>query len=136
MDITLHISPSKYIFELQHEFNHVFPFLRLECYRLSRIEAPDEPGHPVTKTSLLRAAGVRESGTVSINGRTTVREFEALLKEKFGLITRVLRRAGNVWLETTLTDDWALTSQNDHGRELSNDVFIQKAPESSGGDLY
>jgi hypothetical protein len=130
MNVKLYISPSKYIYELQHEFNHVFPFLRLEFFRMHRIEAAAEAMQVVTKTSLLRAAGVRNCGYVVINAETTVAELTAALKENYGLIAQVVRQSGTVWLETTMTEDWTLIRQNEHGHELSSTLSLQ-SPEGS-----
>ncbi|PZR29937.1 MAG: hypothetical protein DI535_00075 [Citrobacter freundii] len=132
MHVKLYISPSRYIYELQHEFNHAFPFLRLEFFRIHRIEAAADAMQVVTKTSLLRAAGVKSCGYILITEQTTVAELAAELREKYGLIAQVVRQSGNVWLETTMTEDWTLIRQNEHGRELSNQLSLHQSPE---GDI-
>lgn len=48
-----------------------------------------------------------------------VSELEALLS-KVGLPAQVFRRSGNVWIETSLTNDWTLAQQNYEGELLSN----------------
>lgn len=130
MDVKLYISPSRYIYELQHEFNHAFPFLRLEFFRIHRIEAAADAMQVVTKTSLLRAAGVKSCGYVMITAQTTVAELITQLKENYGLIAQVIRQSGTVWLETTMTEEWTLVRQNEHGRELSSSSPLHKSPEA------
>jgi len=49
----------------------------------------------------------------------TVAELEKMITEKYGMNVQVVRRSGNIWLETTMTDDWTLQQQNDHGREIT-----------------
>jgi|SRR6218665_2928600 len=129
MNVKLYISPSEYIYELQHEFNHAFPFLRLDFFRIHRIEAAADAMKVVTKTSLLRAAGVKAGGYIEINEHTTVAELVAELKENYGLIAQVVRQSGTMWLETTMTEDWTLIRQNEHGRELSTALPLHKSPE-------
>lgn len=129
MDVKLYISPSRYIYELQHEFNHAFPFLRLEFFRIHRVEAAADALKVVTKTSLLRAAGVKICGYIMITEQTTVAELTAQLREKYGLIAQVVRQSGTVWLETTMTEDWTLIRQNEHGRELSINLSLHQSPE-------
>lgn len=133
MNVKLFISPARYIYELQHEFNHAFPFLRLEFYRIHRIEVAGEAVQPVTQTSLLRSIGVKEAGFLEINEYTTVAELEAQLKQGFGLLAKVVRLSGNIWLETSMTNDWTLVHQNEHGRELSNSFLQHKSPAEEAG---
>ena len=46
---------------------------------------------------------------------------EKIFKDQFSLAVQVFRRSGNLWLETTMTDNWTLRQQNEHGREISTD---------------
>ena len=50
----------------------------------------------------------------------SVTELETMFRENFGLYVQVFRRSGKLWLETTATDSWTLTVQNDQGKELSD----------------
>lgn len=58
-------------------------------------------------------------GSIEITGEMKVRELERALGKLFPLRAQVFRRSGNIWLETTMTDDWTLAQQNEHGREIS-----------------
>lgn len=62
----------------------------------------------------------RNSGEIFLSDELTVAGLEKLFVETYGLNAQVFRKSGNVWLETTMTDNWTLKQQNDHGRELSN----------------
>jgi len=42
--------------------------------------------------------------------------------DRFDMLVQVSRKSGSIWLETTMTDNWTLKQQNDHGRELSEPV--------------
>ena len=46
-------------------------------------------------------------------------ELEKIFKDQFGLAVQVFRKSGNLWLETTMTDNWTLQQQNNHGKEIS-----------------
>jgi len=48
-----------------------------------------------------------------------VARLEEEFLEKTGLRVRVYRRFCNVWIETTLTNDWTLEQQNSEGKLLS-----------------
>jgi len=39
--------------------------------------------------------------------------------ESLGLFAEVFRKSGNVWIETSLTNDWTLQQQNLEGEEIS-----------------
>jgi len=117
--MVLHISQTKTLNETQEAFNNAYPFLRIEFYR------NNEPGFArrhLTNSMALSAAGLKGEGDLEITDSMTVGELEKTLLEKFGLHVQVSRRSGILWLETTMTDNWTLKQQNDHGRELSEPV--------------
>ena len=79
----------------------------------------DRNGNNATRGENVPFLSRNVDNTVSIRYNKTVnqliREMEQLLDMKVG----VLRRSGNVWIETTLTTDWTLEQQNSEGRFLS-----------------
>jgi hypothetical protein len=64
---------------------------------------------------------VHSEGDLIIQGDMTVSNLENLFKNHYGLYVQVFRRSGKLWLETTATDSWTLSIQNDQGAELSKD---------------
>jgi hypothetical protein len=62
-----------------------------------------------------------------------VNELENIFQQKFSLSAQVFRKSGNLWLETTMTDNWSLLQQNNHGREISTET--KKADGSADYDL-
>ena len=61
----------------------------------------------------------------------TVAEFEKRFQVEFGLNAQVFRKSGKVWLETTITDNLTLQSQNALGLEKS---FATEQPDPSDID--
>ncbi|MBL7744551.1 MAG: hypothetical protein JNN00_13860 [Chitinophagaceae bacterium] len=115
-DMVLHISQSRTLKETQDEFNNAYPYLRIEFYRNS------EPGlarRHLKNFMPMTAAGLKQNGELEIYDQMTVGQLENAFKERFGLNVQLSRRSGTLWLETTMTDNWTLKQQNDHGRELS-----------------
>lgn len=113
------ISKERSILDVQRDFSEYFPFLKLEFYKLNATD----PALPVRRhllhTTSLRAAGLRvEDGIFDIRYDMTVNELETSFK-KMGLDVQVSRKSGVLWLETTMTDNWTLQKQNEHGREVS-----------------
>lgn len=132
MTTTLHISPSKYIYELQQEFSKTYPFLRLDFY-LGRPVEPDRPlltKKLVKASSLLKDAGLKKDGDLDISGTITVAALEKTIAEQYGMTAQVVRRSGSIWLETTMTDDWTLQQQDKHGREITtHGIMPENAPD-------
>ena len=61
---------------------------------------------------------VHGKAVIDINDDVTVEELENKFAS-IGLIAEVLRRSGNVWIETSLTNNWTLQQQNMEGEEIS-----------------
>ena len=72
--------------------------------------------------------GIKED-IIEIEERMKVSELEKLFKDKFKLAVQVFRKSGNLWLETTMTDNWSLLQQNNHGREISTNKITGSKPD-------
>ena len=131
--MVLELSDDQTIQDIQHEFATEFPFLKLESYPL-RING--NPGGEKTFPSSLslKQAGLSKSGRLEIERQMTVLELENSLLQQFGLGVQVWRRSGMIWLQTTMTNNWTLQNQNEHGREISLSVnqLVSKDPADKG----
>lgn len=123
----IHIHAQDTLESLQKSFTSVYPYLKLEFFA-----KPHEKGRPSEKHFMLSAKRTVDScnpriaeTTVSIPTAMTVLELESLFRDRLGLYIQVFRKSGNVWLETTATDDWSLFKQNMEGRELSETTDIE-----------
>ena len=56
---------------------------------------------------------------IDISPSMTVRELENECEKLFGICLQVYRRSGNLWLETTMTENWTISHQNKSGSEIS-----------------
>lgn len=127
----LHISPNRLISELQKEFNTFFPFLKIEFFNNRSLRREDFsarqiiPQHRRIDESQAAITG----GDIEIIGEMKVNELEKLFKNQFNLSVQVFRKSGNLWLETTMTDNWTLEQQNIHGREISTAKAKEAAPD-------
>jgi len=103
--------------DVQLAFSQMFPFLRIEFSDPGRSFGPPtaaEVDYPDSRKKMPVAEGV-----IEINGETKVKDLELTLSNLFLQSARIFRRSGNVWLETSMTDNWTLEQQNEHGREIS-----------------
>jgi hypothetical protein len=117
----LYIAPNRLISDIQKEFNDAFPFLKLEFFNNKSLSRPDFSAKQIIPQT--RKVGDNQiaitDGDIEISEEMKVSELEKLFKDQFSLAVQVFRKSGNLWLETTMTDNWTLQQQNNHGKELS-----------------
>ncbi len=129
--MNLTIRPSRLISEIQSEFNKMFPYLKLEFFRKKTGKRLDYSVNNIIRHNQKLAEGQVQpvDGLIDIQPGMTVKELESHFRNEFSLSVQVFRRSGNVWLETTMTDNWTLKHQNDHGKELSSDRKKEQNPD-------
>ena len=101
----------------------MFPFLKIEFFKGKSGRQLDYSINSIIRHNQKVAEGQDQlvDGAMTIEPQMTVKELEKNFHDEFSLAVQVFRRSGNVWLETTMTDEWTLQHQNEHGRELSTD---------------
>ena len=131
----LTIAGARSIQEVQHDFNASYPYLKLEFFRPLHGSPAQSAARNILKHSLTiqEARRMQHDGVLEIDDSMRVAELENALKQQFGLYVQVFRKSGNVWLETTMSDNWTLKQQNDHGREISS--FTNKSAKYNEGDF-
>jgi hypothetical protein len=133
----LHIGPDRLVNEVQKEFNNMFPFLKIEFFQ-SRAA---KPANLLQKNLISHNRKISEmhsviaDGAVEIMAEMKVRDLENIFKDRFGLSVQVFRHSGNLWLETTMTDNWTLRQQNEHGAEISSTTPQKNIPSADDYDL-
>ncbi len=117
----LEINDHRKIHAIQHEFNQLFPFLKIEFF-----SKPHKTGgvasvrkiHSDTKT--LGECGVlHKKGILTVMPGMSVTELEANFRDVYGLEVRVYRKSGKIWLETKQTEKWSLEKQNMQGEAIT-----------------
>ena len=124
LTMNFHIEPNRLISDIQKEFNKSFPFLKLEFFynkNHSRTKIQGKEIIPHYKKIGDEQKSVT-NGEIVIKDDMKVNELENIFQEKFALSAQVFRKSGNLWLETTMTDNWTLHQQNNHGREISTET--------------
>jgi hypothetical protein len=119
MQLIIHENQS--ISAIQAAFSRQFPYLKLEF-----IAAPSITGRLTIKNYkdsqnklLSQFRTVHNSECITVTPEMTVEKLEQQFHNLFGLAVQVFRKSGNVWIETTVTDNWTLQKQNKQGEELS-----------------
>ena len=120
----LRIAPNRLISDLQKDFNNAFPFLKIEFFQNRNPQLPAFTIRQILPNNkrIVDGQTAVTDGDIEVNSQMKVKELEKIFKDQFSLVAHVFRRSGNLWLETTMTDDWTLGQQNEHGREISTDT--------------
>jgi hypothetical protein len=111
----MRISDDMRIMDVQHQFNEKFPYLKIEFY-----SEHHEAGQPSSLSKQLNPSAeigsirtVHNTEDISINGNLKVKSLEQMFYDKLGLNIQVFRQSkSNIWLQTTATDEWTLSEQN------------------------
>lgn len=127
----LNIAPNRLIKDIQKEFNEIFPFLKLEFFKTKSFSRSEFMAHQIIPSNRKIGEGQQEiiDGNIEVNENMKVKDLENIFKDRFRLAAQVFRKSGNLWLETTMTDNWTLQQQNDHGREISTVKNIKNRSE-------
>lgn len=122
------IAHNRTLEEVQNDFNNVFPYLHIEFLQ------PDRQGNqrPSIKSKFFKPGTVMGEINKNLNdcyveipGSISVNEMENIFRNNFGLPIQILRKSGNIWLETSITGNWTLAQQNQHGKEISAHAAAQ-----------
>lgn len=129
------INNHRKISEIQKEFSEAFPFLKIEFFSKPHGYKAGNERRDLIKTdsTLKQIRNKNAEGKVSLLESRTVMDFEFELRETYGLNAQVFRKSGNVWIETSLTDEWTLGIQNKEGLELSQPLSKKKYPDEATG---
>ena len=120
--LRLTVNDDVQISSMQSAFHSQFPYLKIEFFR-----TPHKIGEGSAKNLLydenryIRDCRLKHTnGTLEYTANVTVSEFEERFQRDHGLSVQVFRKSGNVWIETSATDNWTLKQQNQEGYELSH----------------
>jgi hypothetical protein len=120
MKVIVPIQFDTQVAEIQAAFSREYPFLKLEFFEPCHRSVPPKKRKIVSSDTIIgKIKGKEHVGNLEFLPTTTVAELEETLADMFGLSAQVYRRAGNIWIETNITDRWTLEHQNEQGRQLS-----------------
>jgi hypothetical protein len=127
-NFTILLTPTTRVEELKIDFSQCFQFLKLEFFIVPHVAKQGNPKKEMITHNPIVAelTAIKDPRILEFSDQTTVQELEKLMEEKLGLHVQVFRRSGNIWLETTVTDEWTLSFQNEQGRELSEQFDRKK----------
>lgn len=115
----LKISPNSKLNDIQHEFNAHFPFLKIAFFSKShKAFKGSNAKFLITDTDLMiqDVSNEAQEGMIFLDNDTVTHHAEHLFEEEFGLFVQIFRKSGNLWLETSLSDNLTLHEQNEKGK--------------------
>lgn len=117
----MRITGGKTIRVIQEEFNRLFPALKIEFYTTphSNKTGTSEKYHIKNTSRLKEISTDVATKSVTVNSSLTVTDLEQKIQDNFRVGAQVFRKSGNVWLQTTATDNLTLEEQNKKGLESS-----------------
>jgi uncharacterized protein (DUF1697 family) len=126
MEIT--ITKSTYLKDIQNVFMNQFPFLKIEFYTQFHKAGAGSTKKEILDTSLSvgNVSTIMKDGSIVIENTTKVAELEKAFQDVCGLSVQVFRKSNNLWLQTTITDNWTLLKQNQNAMEM--DIAIEITP--------
>jgi hypothetical protein len=108
--------------EVQEAFSGRYPYLKIDFTRGKAEKMVAGAAAPVLQDQSLSEASLAARELLwnefGISDDMKVNELEVLLQYEFGRPAQILRKSGNLWLETRMTQHWTLRDQNDHGRDI------------------
>lgn len=111
------------IADLQQKFSECFPYLSLSFFsRPHGIYQYSPVKYLITEreTPLDRLEDRPHNASLNIVADMTVSQLEQLFEKELGLHVQVLRKDGDSWTETTLTDNLSLSDQNTQAFRAKN----------------
>ena len=114
---------------VQKQFNVIYPFLKIEFFTKphKKFEGSNKKDRYVMNEEINSIETKHTDLKIMLDHRTTVTKMEEAFEKQYGLYVQVFRKSGNVWLETSVTDNWTLDKQNAEGESLEEHFKIEKA---------
>jgi hypothetical protein len=118
----LTIKEGMYIRDIQQAFSEIYPFLKIEFFRhkhgMQQLSPKKEKLDSYTTIQL--SNNYTGPCSLDVSKDITVGEFEKDCWEKTGVAVQVFRKSRNLWIETSLTDNWTLEKQNELAASFTN----------------
>lgn len=107
---------------IQNQFSAHYPFLKIEFFKripvdqlLYKIDL-----NPINESRKYIDGFYDGFASIDISRKRTVHQVEKDFEKILDLSAHIFRKSGNVWVETTLTNDWPLEEQNEEGKQISS----------------
>ena len=113
------ISPEQTIEQVQVAFHEAYPYLKLVFFTKPHKAFKGSPAKFMIQDRSQRLSTLEKqpgAGFLFLEPEMPVWQVERLFEEEFGLHVQVFRRSGNIWLETSVSDNLTLEEQQSKAR--------------------
>ena len=117
----IHIDDTKKLEEIKNEFSKKYPFLKIEFFKNAHSEGNGSPKSDMISEDVA-VGNIRtkhNEGDIAITGDMKVSDLEQQFEKRYGIHAQIFRKSRDLWLETSITDQWSLNDQNSTGKEMS-----------------
>lgn len=112
--------------DLKKQFHGYFPLLKIEFFRTAHdVNGGNNKSNMLENELYLEDQIGDLEGSLEFEGNVTVAAFEQMFADQFKLNVQVFRKSGNLYIETTETDDWTL--EQAHKEALNSQVRTEGA---------
>lgn len=115
----LYITSDKLVRDIQQEFSQAFPFLKLEFFTKKAAVKKRISNDQFLSIENVPGKQGAECKKLFLTPGLTIKELAKTCDELFGVSVSVYRRFSNLWLETSITENFTLQQQNDHTSEIA-----------------
>ncbi len=128
----IQINKTKKLKSIQEEFQSYFPYLKMEFYTNAHFSGEGSLKKNTLDSDLTIGEVQKHEllDAIKIDELTKVSDIENAFEKNLGLSAQVFRKSGNLWLQTTTTDNWTLAKQNKMAAE-KYEVNDEAMPDSS-----
>ncbi|MFI5151860.1 MAG: hypothetical protein ACHQET_00920 [Chitinophagales bacterium] len=134
----LRIEKEMKIKDIQKLFSKHYPYLKIEFFKKPHARNKLSPRAEMldSNEAIQHFAKFRHPAKINIDGMRTIEQVERDFWELFGMPAQVFRKSGNTWIETSLTDGWALDKQNKEGEYFNTHIrgSLDKRMDDDGMD--
>ena len=108
------INEKQTISEIQQRFLKAYPYLKIEFYKGLHASGEGSAKNHIINGDLTLSEIQNETreNTIVVSDDMKVSTLEEAFAAAFDIGAQVFRKSGNVWLQTTTTDDLTLSAQN------------------------
>jgi hypothetical protein len=118
----LNIVGTQTVKKLKDDFDIQFPYLKIEVFNQPHRAYEGSAVKNIVDEQLTLDAirTSRSNGQMMFDKSLKIKDLERILRDDFGIHVQVFRKSGNIWLETTMTDDWTLEKAEEISKEMEN----------------
>ena len=110
------------IADFQNRFHEFYPYLKVDFFKKKHAEQELSAASDLFPPDELFSSinTFMKPGNIDISPQRTVAQVEKEVYDTFGVAMQVSRKSGNVWIQTSKTDDRTLEKQNETGKAMSD----------------